>query len=566
MKFVNKVIIVLFFLGSISACDMWDMDLQDNPNAINADGASLADLYNSVQLGFNDQLSDDYLPGALARMYMVVSYTYQNASTANTMNGIWNNAYAELYPDIDALITLAEKNNFYVHIATAKIMKAYSLMHLVDLMGDVPYTEAGQGTVVISPTSDAGADVYAAAEVMLDEAINMLDTTTAGSPNLDLYYGGSKTKWATLAKTLKLRAALNKGDKAAFDAIVSAGDIIDEAGEDFQFQYGTNRVNPNSRHWMYNDAYETGDASYQNNYYMWLLAGEKVDVAGDEFRDPRLRYYFYRQKNNSTSQDATTYGCHWSQEPDQSKRPTFWDAYNTRVPYCYAAEDGYIGRDHMNGEGTPPDGPIKTSWGLYPAGGDFDYDGFTDTRKAGTTGGQGAGIQPYLLSSFVKLMQAEAVLSMGAAGDAKALLLEGIQLSLTKVKSFESLVGSTMSKTLTLKNGDVVKVSEFYAMNAADQADYIAKVGAIYDAASASGKKDVVAKEFLIAAYGNGLEAYNMYRRTGAPSDIGPAIDAAGSFPTIFLYPLDHISRNGNVTQQTLTDRVFWNTSGPALY
>ena len=144
MKFVNKVIIVLFFLGSISACDMWDMDLQDNPNAINADGASLADLYNSVQLGFNDQLSDDYLPGALARMYMVVSYTYQNASTANTMNGIWNNAYSELYPDIDALITLAEKNNFYVHIATAKIMKAYSLMHLVDLMGDVPYTEAGQ--------------------------------------------------------------------------------------------------------------------------------------------------------------------------------------------------------------------------------------------------------------------------------------------------------------------------------------------------------------------------------------------------------------------------------------
>ena len=252
---------------------------------------------------------------------------------------------------------------------------------------------------------------------------------------------------------------------------------------------------------MYNDAYETGDASYQNNYYMWLLAGEKVDVAGDEFRDPRLRYYFYRQTNNSTSQDATTYGCHWSQEPDQSKRPTFWDAYNTRVPYCYAAEDGYIGRDHMNGEGTPPDGPIKTSWGLYPAGGDFDYDGFTDTRQFGTTGGQGAGIQPYLLSSFVKLMQAEAVLSMGAAGDAKALLLEGIQLSLTKVKSFESLVGSTMSKTLTLKNGDVVKVSEFYAMNAADQADYIAKVGAIYDVASASGKKDVVANEFLIAAY-----------------------------------------------------------------
>lgn len=30
MKFVNKVIIVLFFLGSISACDMWDMDLQRN--------------------------------------------------------------------------------------------------------------------------------------------------------------------------------------------------------------------------------------------------------------------------------------------------------------------------------------------------------------------------------------------------------------------------------------------------------------------------------------------------------------------------------------------------------
>ena len=54
-----------------------------------------------------------------------------------------------------------------------------------------------------------------------------------------------------------------------------------------------------------------------------------------------------------------------------------------------------------------------------------------------------------------------------------------------------------------------------------------------------------------------------MYRRTGFPSNIQPALEpAAGSssdpFPRSFFYPINHVSRNSNVDQKTLADPVFW--------
>ena len=571
MKFVNKILLILTIVGVISACDSWDMEQQENPNALDAQSASLSDLYNSIQLGFADQyLAGDYAPGAMARMYMTVAYTYNAAITNNTMNGVWNSAYSGLFGDYDALIEKAGENNFAIHIGSAQVLKAWTMMQLVDLMGDVPYSEAGKGVEFISPKADSGADVYAAAIALLDEAIVNLAIADAPAPALDMIYGGDVAKWTTAAKTLKMRAYLNTGDLASFDAIVSAGDIIDTAGEDFQFNAGSQRVNPNSRHWMYNSHYEVGDGSYLNDYYMWLVAGgEESNGAGITTRDPRARYYFFRKVDDSENQEVTSYGCHYSVMPTQEDRPSHWSGDFSKIPYCYGTTDGYIGRDHMNGEGTPPDGYIRTSYGLYPGGGQFDYDnwtlGFAETRFQGSTGGLGEGILPIMLSSHVKLMQAERKISAGL--DASAELEAGIIASMEKVMSFNGLVSTTMGTAKELRNGDIVNVGDFYGITATKTTDYADEVMAAYALASADGKKDIIAKQYLIALWGNGLEAYNMWRRTGLPSNMSPALEAdPGPFAYSMYYPTDYISRNGNATQRALTDRVFWNVGGPELY
>ena len=69
--------------------------------------------------------------------------------------------------------------------------------------------------------------------------------------------------------------------------------------------------------------------------------------------------------------------------------------------------------------------------------------------------------------------------------------------------------------------------------------DYVTAVLDRYDAAS--DKLDVVMKEYYIASFGNGIEAYNLYRRTGKPNNMAPLIDpgaaATASFPRTMPYP-----------------------------
>lgn len=559
---------MLFLLGGSNACDNLDLDLQQDPNQITPEKASLNDLYNQVQLEFQAVYSSaQYNPGAAARMYHAAGFSYTAFTGENTYNGIWNIAYAGLYPDVDALIGLSDATvaagggAFDIHVGTAKIMKAYTMMILVDLLGDVPNTDAGQGTNVISPTVDSGSDVYTAAIALLDEAIAQLTGTAAGAPAFDNFYGGDPDQWIKAANTIKLRAALNMGNGTMFSSLI--GSSILGSGDDFQFNFGNQRINPNSRHPLYNNHYESNDGAYMSNYYMWSLREGKLNVGGTPIIDPRRRYYFYRKVDDAFSQDLTTYSCHYTDDPNASVGGNLdhWAGVDSRLPYCVVT-DGYSGRDHLNGSGIPPDGPIRTSWGLYPFGGDFDDDTFEDTREQGTRGGLGAGIWPMMLSSFVDFYRAEAALTLGTGENARTLLESGIRASMAKVISFESLVSAKMGTNVTLKDGSTGTIRDLFGTDQSNIDFYVADVLALYDAPGAN-QLDVVIKEFHIAAWGNGFEAYNMYRRTGYPANIQPGLEPSTGtvtdpFPRSFLYPVDHITRNASAVQKTLDEPVFW--------
>lgn len=568
MKIINRLIVILFVLGFASSCENLELDLLDNPNAITPENASLNDLYNSVQLGFrNAYLNAQGTPGAAARMYYAGGGTYEDFAPAETFDGLWNTVYAGLFPDIDALLAISEPGGFDVHSGTAKIMKAYMLITLADILGDVPNSQAGQGTDVISPGSDSSSDVYASALALLDEAIGQLSGTTAGSPAYEGFFNGDASQWVKVANTIKLKAAINTKDSGTVNALVSGGNIITSAGDDFVFQYGNQRNNPNSRHPFYNNHYEAGDGTYMSNYFMWLLAGDKVAPSGATITDPRIRYYFYRKVDDAAAQDQTTFSCTFSIFPDQSFKPAHWEATSPNVPYCIIPNTGYSGRDHLNSSGIPPDGPIRTSYGLYPGGGQFDDDTFGDTRAAGTTGGLGQGILPMMLSSMTDLLRAEAALTLGTSDDARALLESGIRASMAKVVGFESIVSATMGRSVTLRDGREGTIKDLFGTNDGDIDNYVASVLELYDAASADGKLDLVTKEMMIASWGNGIEAYNLYRRTGKPNNMVPALEASyGEFPRTFLLPAVHVTRNASVSQKAFSDRVFWDDGSVDLY
>ena len=573
MNLFKKIALAMVVL-SVAACSDLD-ELFENPNGVDPSRADAVSLYNSVQLNFRNVANSQTLyrfAGGLTRMNGEIGgFTYQATHGPTEFDGFWNDAYADLFPDIDAFIALAEPVGLDTEAASAKIMKAYTLMVLVDLFGDVPNTEAGQGAnadnQILNPTADSGADVYNAAVALLDEAITQLDGSSGfGSAAFDNFYGGSAAGWKTLANTLKIRAAVTTrlvngaGGVGAINEIVSGGDIIDTNAENFEFQYGNNRANPDNRHPFYVNVYEANDGQYMSNWYMWLLAESKG------FPDPRTRYYFYRQETDivgAYEANPNAFDCIFTMVPDPDFQPAHYEAVSEELPYCLGSYDqGYFGRDHLNGSGLPPDGVIRTIYGLYPGGGKFD-DGISnaDAQNNGTDGAQGAGIAPIFQASFTHFNLAEAVLTMGVNGDARALLQAGIELSQERVRAFESLVDGS-EQIASAPPVDVFVENTFPADSLFT--NYVDFVMEEYDAAADDDARlGIIAREYLIALYGNGIEGYNLYRRTCLPGDIQPAIDPnPGAFIRSALYPSVHVNLNQNIQQKnSFTDPVFWDTN-----
>jgi hypothetical protein len=572
MNLFKKIALAMIVL-SMAACTDLD-ELLVNPNGVSPDQADAVSLYNSVQLEFNDVASNQTVytfAGGLARMDSETGgFSYQASHGPDEFGGLWSTAYAGLFPDADAYIALAAPLNLNAEIASVKIMKAYSYIVLADLFDGVPVSQAGLGNAAepnLTPGNDTGLEVYAAAVTELDEALVLLDSAANfASAAFDNFYGGNASGWATFARTLKVRAAVatrlvdGAGGVATVD---NAGDIITANGQNFEWTYGNSRANPNNRHPFYNDSYENGDGRYQSNWYMWLMAESKG------FRDPRTRYYFYRQNLDLASiygelDGANSFDCIFTQVPDPDFLPEHYEAVSADMPYCLGSyTQNYFGRDHMNGSGIPPDGQLRAVYGLYPAGGKYDNEDGNDAgdvQNAGTDGAEGEGISPIWQASWTHFTLAEAVLMMGADGSARELLQAGIELSQDRVRSFEDKV----DKTRILATVPVPVTVEDTFEPDSNFVNYVTYVMDEYDLATTDDERlGIVAREYLIALWGNGIEAYNLYRRTCLPANIQPAIDPnPGPFIRSALYPANHVNLNQNASQKSSFEvPVFWDTN-----
>ena len=128
--------------------------------------------------------------------------------------------------------------------------------------------------------------------------------------------------------------------------------------------------------------------------------------------------------------------------------------------------------------------------------------------------------------------------------------------------SFRSQIPAADLNFVVSRNPALVIGSDLIPNQAAVDA-YVAEVLSRYD--SATDKLDVVMKEYFIALWGNGIDAYNMYRRTRKPNNMVPLIDpqanSTASFPRTMLYPANYVNLNSNATQRETTEQVFWDTN-----
>lgn len=439
----------------------------------------------------------------------------------------WQGIYAGALTDLRQIIDKATEEESWHYVGVAQILRAFTYGNLVDLWGNVPYSEAILGAESPFPSYDNGRDIYESILDEIDEGIENLGKSSTLSPGAeDLYFGGNIAKWRKFAKTLKLKLYNNARrsdlyDASEVNALITENDLM-EADGGFRMEYGTS-LSPDSRHPLFQRDVASGDpANYVSPYFYLIMKGDgSLNPILEGVSDPRIPYYFYNQLAPG----------------EEAQNPTaFRDGDFVSIWF------GSFNIDPNEGFGQ---NRSQTTVGLYPVGGKFD-DG--EGGPVGPTVGlEGAGFQrllPYFVSLYIR---AELALTAGAPGDPRALFESAMEASFAEVNEMASKAGVA-------------------AISADDIDEYVDEVLDRYDNANNNGKLEHILTQKWIASFGYGMDSYADYRRTGFPRAFDPSSDGnpntalIRSYPRSFPYWTNELSINPNAPRQRnpAVDRVFW--------
>lgn len=563
IKFLFKTILVLGIVFTTSCeSDITELDLTENPNFLTPDQKDPDLLLNAIQIDFANNF--EYFQttaGEVTRLYNMNGLDYSNAYGSTDFDRRWRIAYADMFMDIKILNEITNEKGMIHHEAMAQVLQAYMLTILVDHFGDVPYSEILNGFDNLNPIADSGQSVYQEAYNLLDDAIIKFGTTIDAqiSPKSDLYYANNWDNWIKAANTIKMHMYLNTRlvDNDAitnFNAIVTDGNYISSTSEDFQFKWGLNDSQPDSRHPRYKNNYtSTGGDEYMSNFLMHYMRGLNEDAySNPNHFDPRILFYFYRQSSATPG-----FGDEPISEEDLECALFIPPSHFTGHVFC-GMPKGWWGRDHGDDAGVPTDRFKRTLAGVYPVGGALDDLSYEDQKKGFGNGGNG--ITPMLQATWTKFMIAEVKMASGDEAGAKLSLLEGMDMSWDKVYN---LYPTTSRFDMIFDGVDNLPTVQSYFN------DFKSEIGTDWDNGSSTDRWNILANQFFVASYGNGNNTYNFYRRTGFPTTLQPNLEASpGSFIRSFYYPSNYVTNNANASQKDNVDmQVFWdnNASSPGF-
>ena len=241
--------VAILLLGSTTSCQNF-LDINENPSFP-------AEANNTLILPAAQAGATLAFANMLERAAATIVQHYINSRFDNygfdgaTYNNDWSfHIYNGTLQDYNVIINQGTESGEWHHVGVAKIHTAYIYSLLVDLFGDVPFSEALQAEGGnFSPKVDLGQDIYPQLIALIDEGLEDLakEATDDLGPE-DLFYGGDLTLWRKMANTLKLKMynqtrKANEGQSATeISNLLAAGDIISAPEENFTFQFTSSFV------------------------------------------------------------------------------------------------------------------------------------------------------------------------------------------------------------------------------------------------------------------------------------------------------------------------------------
>jgi len=214
-----------------SSCDDY-VDINNSPNNPTADAVapelSLAGALNQPFREFAvrpNTLGNLFMNnwGGNTNSFTGIYVTEFNLDIDNSFYArIWENLYLSTltYQDIIDYPSTDYDN----HKAISKIMKTFYFQYLVDLYGDIPYSEAHDVTNP-TPAYDDDQAIYRNLVVQLEEAVALIENATPNTRAVggeDIIFQGDMENWIKLANTIKLKLLIRESGVAASAAYISA--------------------------------------------------------------------------------------------------------------------------------------------------------------------------------------------------------------------------------------------------------------------------------------------------------------------------------------------------------
>ncbi|RYZ28686.1 MAG: SusD/RagB family nutrient-binding outer membrane lipoprotein [Chitinophagaceae bacterium] len=405
--------------------------------------------------------------------------------------------------NLNVIINRGTTEKRFVYVGIAKILKAYTFSMMVDVWGDVPYTDFDRfDEGITQPKYDKGSEVYPKLLALLDEGIADLNNTTPNPSkpgNDDYIYKGNVTNWVKAANTIKLKlytqVRLVQDVKTQVTALLSSpATLINSQAESFMMPYGVGTGATDDRHPAYGDYNATQRGGQLFSPWLYeIMKGRNPDILTG-LDDPRIPYYIYNQKS-----------------PLGGSNPT--------PENCTEYRDGGFITILFGSNGPCRDGSNSQTYsllGIFPAGGRYDDGAARSVNSIGALNA-GTGARPHEFITYADRLYLEAeLIQVGLApGNARDAFSKALDASFGHV---DNVVANFVKPGSAGAAQTVPAIAGLPVTTA-----YKTAVLAAFDAGSPAKKLEYIMTEKWINRIENPVDNYTDYRRTKYPVLFAPA-------------------------------------------
>lgn len=473
------------------------------------------------------------------------NYTFLNGQVMPQDLDSWWSTYYSINWNLKFIHDLAVENEDPAYQAISEILQVINFQRMVDIWGDIPYTEAINPEEYNMPKYDKAKDIYADLITRADAAAKLLESAQNGYSNLtelesvDIMCHGDLAQWTRLAYTIEFRLLMRVSAvqdvtsqlTAIYQKCLSIEENV-EANPGYLPETDKMQILYEAYGWDKN-------GGRNNNHRYYMPTRDLVDMLRDH-NDPRLRVYVDPRRELGDDEDGNANYSNFGLENE----------YYVGIPYGQANPAGEqftttTGTGLLAGSSDKNNGRVRSS--TFIAGSEIGFLLAEAALKGYIPGGDAAAKDYYERAVISAFKRHEAAMQ-------------------DPTENFANYVGGPMTGMKDPIPGSAEEAAREYLdqndafCNWNMMADYNAKLNAI------------CTQRWLAFVGYNPLETWIEHRRTDLPE-----LESSNQSPETKNYcrlPYPQTERNLNYTNlaevnpdavNVFTSTLFWDTNNPTV-